>query len=367
MMRVMQWIFPLHRSRGGREVFAINLSNALAEAQVDVFVVSDPPDSPAAGTGVTLRPPNHGIDLYGQHLPHSQHIVELRKTVQATIASFRPDIIHLHNPTGSDVALLLAATKDTPIRLVYTEHENTRHRKTFGVSQRHALFGRLDALIAPSRSVLGDIRAEFPNQVERIRVIANGVPEHSGHSPSVNEKQVFASGRLSPEKGFSTLLTAWSLIISDHPGACLVIAGDGSRREAYETLTSKLGITESVQFVGWLSGEALQRELAESAFVAIPSTWAEPFGLVAVEAGMAGKTVVASRTGALAEIVQHGKTGLLVEAGDVPELASGLDYLLREPLTARKLGLAHQARVIDRYSLQRCVQEHINLYTEVLS
>lgn len=366
-MRVMQWVFPLHRSRGGREVFAINLSNSLAEANVDVLVVSDPPVLPARGTGVPLGPTNKSIDLHSQHVPLSRHLTNLRETIQATMDSFRPDIIHVHNPTGSDVALLLAATKDTPIRLVYTEHENVRHRHTSGISQRHVLFSRLDALIAPSKSVMGDIRAEFPNQVGRIRVIANGVPKHGAHIESVNEKQVFASGRLAPEKGFSTLLTAWSLVTSDHPGARLVIAGDGNRHEAYETLAAKLGIAESVRFMGWLVGEELERVLSESSFVVVPSTWAEPFGLVAVEAGMAGKAVLGSRSGAIPEIVEHGKTGLLVEAGDVPEFASGLDYLLREPLTARKLGLANQARVIDRYSLQRCVQEHINLYTEVLS
>jgi glycosyltransferase involved in cell wall biosynthesis len=102
--------------------------------------------------------------------------------------------------------------------------------------------------------------------------------------------------------------------------------------------------------------------LAAASVVAVPSRWPEPLGLVAIEAMAAGVAVVASRTGGLAEIVEHGVTGCLVEPGDATALAGALDDLLADPGLRRRMG-ATGAVSATRYQAAAVVPRMIEAYT----
>jgi glycosyltransferase involved in cell wall biosynthesis len=94
----------------------------------------------------------------------------------------------------------------------------------------------------------------------------------------------------------------------------------------------------------------------------VPSTLPEPLGLVALEGAAAGLPVVASDAGGLREVVEHGRTGLLVAPGDPAALASALDGLARDPGMASALGAAGAARVARRFTAARMVEELEALY-----
>jgi len=102
--------------------------------------------------------------------------------------------------------------------------------------------------------------------------------------------------------------------------------------------------------------------LAAASVVAVPSRWPEPHGLVAVEAMAAGVAVVASRTGGLAEIVEHGVTGTLVDPGDAGALAGALDDLLAEPERRSRMGAAGAVRA-GRYHTTAVLPRMIEAYT----
>jgi glycosyltransferase involved in cell wall biosynthesis len=96
--------------------------------------------------------------------------------------------------------------------------------------------------------------------------------------------------------------------------------------------------------------------------VAVPSRWDEPFGLVALEAALMARPVVAARVGGLPEVVEDGRTGLLVEREDAHALAEALVCLLRDPAAADRMGVVARARASALFGWDRCVNEYERLY-----
>jgi glycosyltransferase involved in cell wall biosynthesis len=145
-------------------------------------------------------------------------------------------------------------------------------------------------------------------------------------------------GRLVPIKGVDVAVRA----VGQLPGATLVVAGDGPERERLEALARRLGAP--VRFVGFVEGERKQRLLREANVFVSPSRpvhgrteGAPPAVLEAMDAGLA---VVASRSGGLGELIDHGGTGLLVKPGDPGALGRALAQVCGEPALRQRLGAA---------------------------
>lgn len=123
-------------------------------------------------------------------------------------------------------------------------------------------------------------------------------------------------GGLRVEKGVPLLLRAFARLRSEMPTATLRIVGQGPQRPALERLVGSLALSEAVTFTGWLAPPAVEQELAGAWALVTPSLWAEPLGLVALEAIVRGVPVIASRAGGLGEVVEDGVSGLLFPNGD---------------------------------------------------
>jgi glycosyltransferase involved in cell wall biosynthesis len=152
-------------------------------------------------------------------------------------------------------------------------------------------------------------------------------------------------GRLSVEKGVATLLRAFRRVRREIPAATLRIGGDGAEREALVRLSSELDMLDAVTFTGWLEPAAIDAELARAWALVAPSVWAEPMGLVSVEANVRRVPVIASATGGFAETLEADAGGLLVPNGDETALAAAMmavaagrafpDRLVAEAVAAR--------------------------------
>jgi glycosyltransferase involved in cell wall biosynthesis len=99
----------------------------------------------------------------------------------------------------------------------------------------------------------------------------------------------------------------------------------------------------------------------------VPSLWAEPFGMVAIEAMMRGTAVLASRGGGLAEIVRDGETGRLLPPGDVAAWSSALLALLQSPALAEQYGAAGRERALQEYTLDHQLDWLLALYHTLLA
>jgi glycosyltransferase involved in cell wall biosynthesis len=126
------------------------------------------------------------------------------------------------------------------------------------------------------------------------------------------------------------------------------------------------GLHDNVEFLGHLNHDALAGSLKAAWVQAVPSTWPEPFGMVAIEAMMQGVPVVASAHGGLPEIVDHGVTGFLVPPGDSNQLAQALLRILRHRETAESMGAASYARAFDKFSIEACCDRFVSYYENLI-
>jgi glycosyltransferase involved in cell wall biosynthesis len=134
-------------------------------------------------------------------------------------------------------------------------------------------------------------------------------------------------GRLDRTKGVPLLLRAFARLKPIAPAARLRLLGEGPLRESLEDLVRALGLEEMVSFRGLVPPELVEHEISDAWAVVVPSLWAEPLGLVAIEAIVRGIPVVASAAGGLGETVEHGTSGLLFSNGNEDELAGHLEAI----------------------------------------
>lgn len=136
-------------------------------------------------------------------------------------------------------------------------------------------------------------------------------------------------GRLVSDKGVDVLLEALGILQAQGLMPRLTIIGDGPEREAFQALAQNLQDSERVQFVGAQGGEELVRLLNRHQIMVVPSRWAEPFGIVALEGAACGCVVVGSESGGLKDAI--GPCGVTVPNGDAGALARALAELLSDP------------------------------------
>jgi glycogen(starch) synthase len=149
------------------------------------------------------------------------------------------------------------------------------------------------------------------------------------------DKTIVFVGRLVSDKGVDLLLQALKLLQHDGFSPDLMIVGGGPDEGNLHALSAQLGLDRQVTFAGQQSGTALAQTLNRHRVLAVPSRWAEPFGVVALEGIACGCVVVGSQDGGLKEAI--GPCGLTFENGKVDQLAAQLRRLINEPETRADL------------------------------
>ena len=177
----------------------------------------------------------------------------------------------------------------------------------------------------------------------------------------VTPPRLLVVSRLTPEKGVDIALSAFARVRSAFPGARLVIGGDGPERERLRRRSDDLGIGDAVVFPGRVAPAEVLGLLDAASLVLVPSR-AETFGLVAVEAALMQRPVVASRVGGLREVVADGLTGLLVPADDAGAMAEAAIALLGDEARCRRLGMAARARAQVLFSHDRYIDGYAEQY-----
>lgn len=172
-----------------------------------------------------------------------------------------------------------------------------------------------------------------------------------------------AVGRFVAQKGFTTLLRAWSSVLDQRRGHLdgteLVLVGDGPQRRQLVALADNLRLGGSVRFTGALPRAGVIEELQQAQVFALPVRTrlaglnAEGLGLAALEAAACGLPVVVGRSGGAVETVQPGRTGFVVDPRDVGELAGRIVELLDDPARAAAMGNRGRAQVVGRFGHER--------------
>jgi glycosyltransferase involved in cell wall biosynthesis len=202
------------------------------------------------------------------------------------------------------------------------------------------------------------IVAGFP--ADKIVVKPNFLEWDPGPRQQSGDYAVFM-GRLSPDKGTSTLLQAWEQL----PERChLQIIGDGVQREVLEASARARGL--NVTFRGHLSREESIAALKHARFLVMPSLGYETFGMVIVEAFACGIPAICSRLGAMQEIVRDQQTGLQFTPGDATDLAQKVEWAWNNRLEVEAMGREGRREYEQRYTVEKNYEMLRQIYEGVL-
>jgi glycogen(starch) synthase len=278
-------------------------------------------------------------------------------------ASF--DVVHAHDWVVAHAAVMVKDGAGLPLVATMHATEAGRHQGWLPSETSKAIHTVEWWLTYESRRVVTcsehmrwEVTRLFNLPPNKVDVVANGIDvtpwqvdeptvatARSRWAPEGRPLLVYA-GRLEYEKGVHTLLHAMPRLRRRHRGLRLVLAGVGSYEPELRALAHSLRLGRAVTFTGFLDADDMTMLTAAADVAVVPSIY-EPFGIVALEAAAAGTPLVAADTGGLREIVEHGRTGLRFEAGDVDSLADAVTALMSDEVLARRL--VREAReVLDR-------------------
>lgn len=170
--------------------------------------------------------------------------------------------------------------------------------------------------------------------------------------PSSPCPTILCVGRLSPEKGQGLLLEALAILKSQGVPAKLRFVGDGPDRNWLARKTQQLGITDFVEFVGWVAPHDVTHMYASSDLCAL-SSLAEGIPVVLMEAMAMELACIAPRITGIPELIEHGVTGMLFTVGDAEDLAAQIGALLTSSELRVRIGKAGRDRVVRDYDLAR--------------
>ena len=371
-------------SNGGAQEATWSLVRGMDHARYDVELIS-------LSDGPTVRRfERAGYRTTVIDTPDDQEVVV---RLVAHLRERAPQVIHNHmyraEVVGTRAALALSEAGLPRPYVIGTVH-SSRIRSDVDRDLVRALTPHMDRLIAVSRAIVHKLETEGRSGAP-IELIYNGVDlsryDHQEACCTLPEEYGFEAGtplvgvvaRLEPEKGHPTLLEAWPQVIARVPAARLLLVGEGSRREALEAQAEALGLLGQPCDGDTCVGTRHARPHATVVFtgrrddvpavtaaldVAVLPSYREALGLAVLEAMALSRPVVATNVGGIPEMVEHGRTGLLVAPHDADALADAIVRMLLDHPLADTLARAGHDLVHERFCLERMVQATQTLYDE---
>jgi glycosyltransferase involved in cell wall biosynthesis len=202
------------------------------------------------------------------------------------------------------------------------------------------------------------IEGGFP--AEKIFVKPNYLQADPGLGEGRGNFALFV-GRLTPEKGISTLLEAWRQIGAELP---LQIAGDGPIASEVEEASEEM---DSVTWLKWLPRAEILQRMKDASVLVLPSTWYEGFPMILAEAFAVGLPVIASDLGSMSSIVEHQRTGLHFEAGSASALVDAVRWWIAHPGEAARMRAQARVTYQAKYTASVNYAELMKIYELVLN
>jgi len=355
-------------SSGGAQEHVFNLLTRVDRERYDVSICS------LTSGPATRRVERAGIPVCIIDEPDDAAATE---AVAAHLAAVRADVVHAHmyraEVVATQAAWRLGATGHRRPFVVSTVH-SSRIRSDEDRDLIRRLTPRMDHLIAVSKAIVHKIEDEGRIGAP-ISLIYNGVDLERYAAPEAccrlhEELDIPAAApivgvvaRLEPEKGHPTLLEAWPAVLAAVPDAHLVVVGEGSRREALEAQAAELGLLGRVIFTGRRDDVPAVTAALD---VAVLPSYREAQGLSILEAMALSRPVVASAVGGIPEMIEDGRTGLLVPSHDAPALAAAITRLLTDHALADTLGRAGHDLAYDQFCVEQMVRSVETIYDEAV-
>jgi glycosyltransferase, family 1 len=292
------------------------------------------------------------------------------------------DVIHAHDWLVAYAAKTLKNSYDLPLVSTIHATEAGRNGGIHDEVQRYIndtewmLTYESSEVIVNSKFMKNDLQRLFGLPYEKINVVANGINSttYSGVEKDYdfrrqyaadNEKIILFMGRLVYEKGVQHLISAMPKILKNYHDAKLVIAGKGGMLDELKAQVEAMGLGQKVYFTGYLNAKQVSKMYKCADISVFPSTY-EPFGIVALEAMLAGVPTVVSDVGGLNEIVEHGVDGMKSYAGNPNSLADSILELLFNPQLCESISKKAKTKVKNEYSWTKIAQDTHFIYQKAI-
>jgi glycosyltransferase involved in cell wall biosynthesis len=363
------------RRIGGTEMFARELSQQLGELgwQSALCFLSEP-------TGHVRRfmeLPNVSFAA----LPNATNgDKQARANLNNLLQQFQPDILHLHYVSFVSWYPWTARLESVP-NIFFTDH----HSRPDGyVPQRAPIWKRAAArmVLHPLTKVIcvsnyGYQCMTAPELLprDRFEMIYNGVdlsrvqPDNGlgasfrrRFSIPADRKIVTQVSWIIPEKGIADFIEMARLVSSQRDDAHFVLVGDGAQRDQYMKDAAAKGLADRITWTGTIDDPFAEGVFAAADVVCQFSRWEEVFGWMIAEAMAHGKPVVATRVGGIPELIVEGKSGFLVDRGDIEMMSKRVLELLSDDDARTRMGKLGREIVQTKFNLSKNVTQLIRSY-----
>lgn len=325
----------------------------------------------------TLEPPQAYQELFGgESMLHelkrgSAFDVRMIAALARIMRRRRVDVVHTH-AWGTLLEGWTAARLSRTPYVVHGEH-GTMQLRPLNVRLQRVLWRKADRLLAVSGELAGRMAERVGVRRDKIEVIPNGVDtEQFGFISRADARATLALaadvfvvasiGRLVHVKNYPLLVDAARAVKNAGVRAQFLVAGDGPLRGDLERKIADAGLQESVRLLG-ARNDAPTLLAAADAFAL--TSWSEGMSNTILEAMAARRPVVATRVGGNPELVDEGKSGILVSPDDPRELAEALLALSGDPLGAERMGALGRIKVETEFSVSRMIARYTAVYESV--
>ena len=243
-----------------------------------------------------------------------------------------------------------------------------------------AIYRRSTAVSAVSETVAASVRAWYRVPPERLFVVPNGIDAARFRpDPAVRARErarlgydaaarvLLVAGVLTRQKGLDVAIAALGQLASRYPTAQLLVVGDGPERAALERAARERGLAARIRFIGAVPADAMPAYYNAADVFLFPTVRVEAFGLVTAEAMATALPVVASKVGAVPEVVADGESGVLVAPGDATAMARAVGTLLDDPRAAAALGERARARAVRDFALAARIDRVLAIFESLVA
>jgi len=334
-----------------------------------------------------------GVEVYrvDNYIIHSNNFIDwilqlnfnmVAKATEIIHEKGKFDVIHAHDWLVANAAKTLKNSFGTPIVSTIHATEAGRNSGIYDDTQRYIndtewlLTYESTEVIVNSNFMKGHVQNIFGLPFDKINVIPNGINLTSFNGierdynfrrqyAMDNEKIILYVGRLVYEKGIQHLIAAMPKILQNYNNSKLLIVGKGGMIEDLKAQCEYLGISDKVYFTGYMNSKQLQN-MYKCADVAVFPSMYEPFGIVALEAMLAGVPTVVSDVGGLNEIVDHGINGMKSYAGNPNSIADSVVALLNDKQLAINVSKKAKIKVKEEFNWNKISQDTHYIYERAI-
>lgn len=351
---------------GGGEEYLLTAAEGIKSEEFEPIIVCLP------DSALKREAQKKGLKTYEVNF-FTKNILKDIRSLQTVLNKIKPDIVNTHG-YYSGVAGRIAAKRENIKNIVNTVHTEVFTRSEsplkdiyYGIrnliekaTSKNIYYVAVSNWIGAQLKTLGvkeeAVSVIYPCVSKKIKNLVFKPPK---------DKFVFGSaGRLASVKGYDLLLKAFSKLTEKQTGTYLSLRGDGKEKENLIELSKELGISDKVEFTGWVTA---REKLYEDLNVFVSPSTSEGFSITLAEASVLGIPCICTAAGGQVEIIEDGKTGYVVKPGDVDSLYEAMEEAFNN--YPKMLSMGEEARRENKvkFRAEKLIKSHVNLFNKLVS